>query len=397
MPRSWAPRSSRSLASRPGGRADPAPARTWCWPPRREILRQAPPRGAQPPRPQQRLTARAGRGGRCAGPRRQPGNSENAAGHHDGRVLRRRPRPSARRGPVGRAEKGAWLAQKADASTAADQEDVDISAVAVRVDEPGNGKKVGQENRALAEAAASTASTVDGPGAVRARKAADAAASAMQTDVATLRSSSGSAARAMTKASAGERRRRARRPRRRSPTSRRLRRPMPRRSSRRTAWRTRALSVRVFSPGDDGPAASSTPPRRWPPCRAVRGARSLGRTPRRTRRCRSGSRAPVPSKRPSRRTGRRRRPSPSRALLQHSRRPTSSSGSPEPAWRRNRAVDPDRHRRVLGRSLLCDRALGSTRRCVGRRGGGVELAHRPIVARREDSYGQRSCSPRRPV
>ena len=52
------------------------------------------------------------------------------------------------------------MGQNADATAAADQKDVDNTAVTVRVDEPGNGKKVGQENRASAEAEASTTSTV---------------------------------------------------------------------------------------------------------------------------------------------------------------------------------------------------------------------------------------------
>jgi hypothetical protein len=100
-----------------------------------------------------------------------PGNSGDALGHQDDQ------------GPTAESDQGASVGQHAGAAASAEQQDVDNTAVTVRVDEPGNGKKVGQENRAAADADASTASAVDGgPGATVAQ-ASEADASATQSDV----------------------------------------------------------------------------------------------------------------------------------------------------------------------------------------------------------------------
>ena len=101
-----------------------------------------------------------------------PGASGDAPGHQDDH------------GPSAESDQGASVDQKADAAAAADQQDVDNTAATVRVDEPGNGKKVGQENRASADADASTASAVDGAADATVVQSADADASATQSDVA---------------------------------------------------------------------------------------------------------------------------------------------------------------------------------------------------------------------
>ncbi len=113
-----------------------------------------------------------GNSGAAPGHDDAPGNSGDAPGNQHDQV------------PAAAADQGVSVGQKADATASADQKDVDNTAVTVRVDEPGNGKKVGQENRASADADASTTSAVEGPGEVTVEQGADAAASATQTDVA---------------------------------------------------------------------------------------------------------------------------------------------------------------------------------------------------------------------
>ena len=115
----------------------------------------------------------------------QPGNSGAAPGHDDPPgASGDAPGHQDDHGPSAEADQGAAVGQNADAAAAADQQDVDNTAVNVRVDEPGNGKKVGQENRASADADASTASAVDGAGDATVVQSADADASATQSDVA---------------------------------------------------------------------------------------------------------------------------------------------------------------------------------------------------------------------
>ena len=141
--------------------------------------------GAQGPAASAAGDEQPGASGNASGHDGTPGNSENAPGHDDppgnsGEA----PGHQNDDGPPSGTEQGASVGQNAGASAAADQQDVDNTAVAVRVDEPGNGKKVGQENRASAEAGASTASTADTAGAVTVVQDADADASATQSDVA---------------------------------------------------------------------------------------------------------------------------------------------------------------------------------------------------------------------
>jgi len=113
-----------------------------------------------------------GNSGDAPGHQDEPGNSGNAPGHQDDHD------------PEAQTEQGATVEQSADASAAADQDDVDNTSATVRVDQPGNGKKVGQENRAAADANASTESAVDGPGDTTVVQSAGADASATQSDVA---------------------------------------------------------------------------------------------------------------------------------------------------------------------------------------------------------------------
>ena len=110
----------------------------------------------------------AGNRRRHAGPERPTAGQlrRRAGARRPAGQLRRRPRQSARPGAGCGGRPGSLGGQKADATASADQKDVDNTAVTVRVDEPGNGKKVGQENRASADADASTTSAVEGPGEV---------------------------------------------------------------------------------------------------------------------------------------------------------------------------------------------------------------------------------------
>ena len=86
----------------------------------------------------------------------------------------------------GDVDQNASVDQKADASASAGQRNVDNTSVAVRIDEPGNGKKVGQANVSAADAAASvsavgTTGSTTGPTAVQ--QEADADAGAAQSGV----------------------------------------------------------------------------------------------------------------------------------------------------------------------------------------------------------------------
>ena len=86
----------------------------------------------------------------------------------------------------GDVDQNASVDQKADASASAGQRNVDNTSVAVRIDEPGNGKKVGQANVSAADAAASV-SAVGTTGSTTGSKAvqqeADADAGAAQSGV----------------------------------------------------------------------------------------------------------------------------------------------------------------------------------------------------------------------
>ena len=101
-----------------------------------------------------------------------PGNSSNAPGHADD-------------APGGGAEvdQGASVSQEAGASASAQQRDVDNTSIAVHVDEPGDGTPVGQENRATADADASTSASVENAGGASVQQDAKADASAAQSGV----------------------------------------------------------------------------------------------------------------------------------------------------------------------------------------------------------------------
>ena len=92
-----------------------------------------------------------------------PGNSENAPGRQ--------------------ADQGTSIDQGAAASAAADQGNVGNTQVTVRVDEPGNGSPVGQENRAEAQADAGTSAVVETSGEASVTQDVHADSSATQTDV----------------------------------------------------------------------------------------------------------------------------------------------------------------------------------------------------------------------
>ena len=92
-----------------------------------------------------------------------PGNSENAPGHQ--------------------ADQGTSIDQGAKSSASADQENVGNTHVTVRVDEPGNGSPVGQENRAEAQADAGASAVVETPGEASVTQDVHADSSATQTDV----------------------------------------------------------------------------------------------------------------------------------------------------------------------------------------------------------------------
>ena len=92
-----------------------------------------------------------------------PGNSENAPGHQ--------------------ADQGTSIDQGATASASADQGNVGNTHVTVRVDEPGNGSPVGQENRAEAQADAGTSAAAETPGEASITQDVHADSSATQSDV----------------------------------------------------------------------------------------------------------------------------------------------------------------------------------------------------------------------
>ncbi len=91
-----------------------------------------------------------------------PGNSENAPGHQ--------------------ADQGTSIDQEATASASSDQGNVDNTHVTVRVDEPGDGNPVGQENRAEAEADGATSATAEAPGEATVTQQVHADSSATQSD-----------------------------------------------------------------------------------------------------------------------------------------------------------------------------------------------------------------------
>jgi hypothetical protein len=150
-------------------------------------------------------------------------------------------------------DRGAAVAQSADASSAADQHRADNGHHAVRIDKPGNGHPVDQRNEAAADAAASVSAAVDDPDAVSIEQAARADAAATQSDVAnvavTVRVGSGGDDGAVSQTNAATGSASA------NTTS-----DGPSQSvAEAQAAATQddaanaAVSVRVFSPGDDGP------------------------------------------------------------------------------------------------------------------------------------------------
>jgi hypothetical protein len=175
-----------------------------------------------------------------------PGNSENAPGHAD---------DGAAGPPKADVDQGMSIGQTADASASAAQDTVGNTQVTVRVDEPGNGQPIGQENRAEADAGASASAVVDGGGEGSIDQAVQADAAASQVDVAntvvTVRVGSPGDDASVVQAniasagatSAGDGG---------TPGS---------ESAQATATQVGAsntsVSVRVFSPGDDGPVSQT--------------------------------------------------------------------------------------------------------------------------------------------
>jgi hypothetical protein len=115
--------------------------------------------------------AAPGNSGDAPGQLGDPGNSGNAPGHQDDVTQ------------TAEDDQGASVGQSADASASAGQEEVDNTAASVRVDEPGPGTAVGQENRASADAGASTDVAVDTPGETTVAQSAESDAVASQKDV----------------------------------------------------------------------------------------------------------------------------------------------------------------------------------------------------------------------
>ena len=114
-----------------------------------------------------------------------PGNSENAGHAADGPGNSANAPGRADDAPGGGAnvDRGTSVSQEADASASAEQRDVDNTSIAVHVDEPGDGTPVGQENRATADAAASTSAAVENAGEASVQQNAQADASAAQSGV----------------------------------------------------------------------------------------------------------------------------------------------------------------------------------------------------------------------
>jgi hypothetical protein len=100
-----------------------------------------------------------------------PGNSGDAPGHQDDAV------------PRTEDDQSASVGQSAQASASAGQQNVGNTASSARVDEPGNGTIVGQENRVSAHAGASTDVAVASPGDTTVAQSAQSDAAASQTDV----------------------------------------------------------------------------------------------------------------------------------------------------------------------------------------------------------------------
>ena len=101
-----------------------------------------------------------------------PGNSENAPGH-----------AADAPGAGAEVDQGASVSQEAGASASAEQRDVDNTSVTVHIDQPADGTPVGQENRATADAAASTSAVVENAGQASVEQDAQADASAAQSGV----------------------------------------------------------------------------------------------------------------------------------------------------------------------------------------------------------------------
>ena len=101
-----------------------------------------------------------------------PGNSENAPGH-----------AADAPGAGAEVDQGASVSQEAGASASAGQRDVENTSVTVRIDQPADGTPVGQENRATADAAASTSALVENAGQASVEQDAQADASAAQSGV----------------------------------------------------------------------------------------------------------------------------------------------------------------------------------------------------------------------
>ncbi|HET9243699.1 MAG TPA: hypothetical protein VFN99_09645, partial [Gaiella sp.] len=104
-----------------------------------------------------------------------PGNSENAPGHDPAGP------GNSENAPGHQAEQATSIEQSAGATAEAQQDRVDNTQVTVRVDEPGNGTPVVQENRAEADSAASADAETSGP--ATSDQAARADAEAAQADV----------------------------------------------------------------------------------------------------------------------------------------------------------------------------------------------------------------------
>ena len=116
-----------------------------------------------------------------------PGNSENtpAAQNAAGGPGNSENTPAAQNaagGPHTETDQGAGVGQAADASASAAQEQVGNTQVTVRVDEPGDGSPVVQQNEADAGAQASASATVDTPSS-EVQQQASAEAGAAQEDV----------------------------------------------------------------------------------------------------------------------------------------------------------------------------------------------------------------------
>ena len=114
----------------------------------------------------------------------RPGNAANAPGHADDEPAAAAAASGEEAKPRSEVDQGASVGQKADAAASAGQRNVENTSVAVRIDDPGNGKKVGQENRASADADASVSTVVDTAGPTTVQQEAGAAASAEQSGAA---------------------------------------------------------------------------------------------------------------------------------------------------------------------------------------------------------------------